>query len=232
MTSATIHTTQSWLYRLDGRIKLLGLLGTLCLVSSAPPDRIWALPAQATLLGGLMASARLPTRSLLRLLPASAAFGAAAALGWILGAPALPAASAAGRIVLSIFAFAAFTLTTPFPQIATALRWMRMPAYLITILWLAERYVHLLEEEAMRMLRASAARAARPFRWRAPRVYTQMSLVLVERALNRSEKVALALVSRGFSGEFPGPPLRPIQARQLAGVAVWLIVFALVTWKC
>lgn len=220
----------SGLHRLDPRLKIIGVLITIGIIAASPPRHTLSFCAQALMLGCLPVWARIPFRALQRPLLASAVFGALAAAGCLIGAPMLPTLLAAGRLALSIFAFAIFLCITPFPHIAASLQWMKVPSVFVTVLFLAERYVHILENEAGRMIRAARARAPYPLKWRAPRVYAHISMGLLARALDRSEEVALALVSRGFTGEFPHPPLPRVRPQEGIGLVGWVTLFGAVTW--
>lgn len=221
----------NWLRRLDARVKLIGVLGTILIFAVTPTRHVRALAADAALLGILAGCARLSFRNFARSLLASGTFAGAALLGCLFGAPVLPTAATAARLSLCTVAFELFTSTTPFPQIAASLRFIRVPPSAVTVLLLAERYVHVLGEEAQRMLRALRARAPSPLGCAAPRIYAHIASALILRTVDRSERVALALVSRGFCGEFPSPPSEPAGALQWAGVAGWISTLAILMQK-
>ena len=99
--------------------------------------------------------------------------------------------------------------TTPFPDLMHALRHLRVPAALITIISFMYRYLYVLADEAGRLLRARAARSARPaggagggaLLWRA-RTAGNMVGQLLLRSLERSERVYHAMAARGYRGHF------------------------------
>lgn len=97
---------------------------------------------------------------------------------------------------------------TEFPKIVHALAHLRVPAILTTIISFLYRYLFVLVDEVMRMLRARQARsAATPgFRsggsvgWRA-RIAGHMAGQLFLRSYERSDRIYNAMLSRGYKGE-------------------------------
>lgn len=116
--------------------------------------------------------------------------------------------SIVGRSLLSVMAVVLLTATTPFPDIAHALRHLRVPAPLVATVAFAYRYLFVLTDEALRMLRARQARSARlPGRraggtvlWRG-RVAGHMAGQLFLRSLERADRVHQAMVARGYRGQ-------------------------------
>jgi cobalt/nickel transport system permease protein len=101
------------------------------------------------------------------------------------------------------------TATTQFPDLMHALRHLRLPQILVAVISFMYRYLFVLADEAMRLLRARDARSARlPSRksggsvwWRA-RVAGNMVGQLFLRSYERSERVYNAMVARGYRGHF------------------------------
>lgn len=123
--------------------------------------------------------------------------------------------------------------TTPFPDLMHALRHLRVPAVLITIISFMYRYLYVLTDEAGRLLRARAARSARPaagegggsLLWRA-RTAGNMVGQLLLRSVERSERVYHAMAARGYRGHFLTMNPHVMGARdRLAFVvaSVWLV---------
>ncbi|MBT3669578.1 MAG: cobalt ECF transporter T component CbiQ [Chloroflexi bacterium] len=112
------------------------------------------------------------------------------------------------RSWLSVQVAILLTATTTFPDIAHSLRHLHFPKILISILSFMYRYLFVLSEEAQRLLKARAARAARipkekarSFLWQA-KVAGNMVGQLFVRSLERSERVYSAMQARGFRGQF------------------------------
>lgn len=112
------------------------------------------------------------------------------------------------RSWLSVQMAILLTATTPFADLAHALRHLRVPGVIVSIISLMYRYLFVLVEEAQRLLRARAARsAALPGRstggsvaWRAT-VAGRMAGQLFVRSLDRSDRVYQAMVARGYRGQ-------------------------------
>jgi cobalt/nickel transport system permease protein len=99
------------------------------------------------------------------------------------------------------------TAVTQFPDILHALRHLRVPHILIAILSFMYRYLFVLADEAMRLLRAREARSARPMGgggggsliWRA-KVAGGMAGQLFLRSFERSDRVYNGMLARGYRG--------------------------------
>lgn len=100
------------------------------------------------------------------------------------------------------------TMTTQIPDILHALRHLKVPALLVSIIAFMYRYLFVLADEAQRLLRARTSRSAtlpglKPGRsvwWRA-RVAGYMVGQLFIRSFERSERVYQAMLARGYRGE-------------------------------
>jgi len=97
---------------------------------------------------------------------------------------------------------------TEFPKVVHALRHLRVPAVLTVIISFLYRYLFVLADEVMRLLRAREARSAHAagkggggsVLWRA-RVTGNMAGQLFLRSYERSDRVYNAMLSRGYKGE-------------------------------
>lgn len=102
------------------------------------------------------------------------------------------------------------TVTT-FPALLWALRALRIPPPLIAIVSLLYRYLFVLYEEAMRLMRARAARSATAdgvasggsLIWRG-QVAGRMAGSLMLRSFERSERIYNAMLARGYQGQLLG----------------------------
>lgn len=114
---------------------------------------------------------------------------------------------------------------TPFSDTVAALRALRAPALLTSVLALVFRYLAVLLDEGRRIERARDARTLqRPSLRRLPsqtRVAGSMLGSLFLRSYGRSERVYQAMLARGFAGDFPSlSPLRWTRRDSLMA-AVW-----------
>jgi cobalt/nickel transport system permease protein len=99
--------------------------------------------------------------------------------------------------------------TTQFPDLMHALRHLRVPPLLVAIISFMYRYLFVLADEALRLLRARDSRSAslpgyksgRTVAWRA-RIAGNMAGQLFVRSFERSDKVYNAMVARGYTGHF------------------------------
>jgi len=146
---------------------------------------------------------------------------------------------------ISVQAAILLASSTPFPDLLVAMRAVRLPKLLVAIFGLMWRYLFVLVDEVLRLRRARAARSGASERpglktggslvWRA-RVTGGMAGNLFIRALERSDRIYMAMVSRGYDGEvrtLPLPRLGPPQWITLAGglaVLFFLLLFAVLFW--
>lgn len=111
------------------------------------------------------------------------------------------------RSWLSVQAAILLTATTQFPDLIHALRHLRVPQVLVAIVSFMYRYLFVLSDETLRLLRARDARSARlpggagggSVVWRA-RVAGNLAGQLFLRSYERSERVYSAMVARGYNG--------------------------------
>ena len=128
--------------------------------------------------------------------------------------------------------------STPFPALLAALRALKVPRLLVSIVGLMWRYLFVLVDEALRLLRARESRSAYPpepvgrrvggsLVWRA-RVAGGMVGNLFLRAFDRADRIYAAMLSRGYDGEtriLPLPPLRALEwGVLLAGLGVLVLL--------
>lgn len=113
------------------------------------------------------------------------------------------------RSWLSVQMAILLTATTQFSDLMHALRHLRVPQLLVAVISFTYRYLFVLADEAMRLLRARQARSARPaggggggtLLWRA-RVAGHMVGQLFLRSYERSDRVYNAMLARGYQGHF------------------------------
>lgn len=149
------------------------------------------------------------------------------------------AATVMAKSWLSVQAMMALIATTHFSELLIALAALRLPPVLIMILGMAYRYLFILQEEALRMLRARDSRSAslpnrragRSLLWRAT-ITGRMVGTLFIRAYDRSERIYAAMLARGYDGQpitASQPPLQRTAYLALFGggiIYVSLIVIA------
>lgn len=112
------------------------------------------------------------------------------------------------RSWLSVQMAILLTATTQFPDLMHALRHLRVPTLIIAIVSFMYRYLFVLSDEVLRLLRARESRSARPagsggggtLAWRA-RVAGNMAGQLFLRSYERSDRVFSAMLARGYDGQ-------------------------------
>lgn len=232
------HHGDSYVHRADARVKLV-LAVLFILVSALTPTGVWAvyllllsLVWAAALISGLGIRFLLK-RSLLALPFVLAAVPLLVSVDGIplvtgsLG-PVTLTISQAGlqrfasvllRSWISVQAAILLAATTPFPQLLVAMRALRMPRLLVAIVGLMWRYLFVIVDEALRLMRARTARSGYPeqsgtrvggsLAWRA-RVTGGMAGNLLLRSFDRSDRIYHAMLARGYDGEVRTLPLPPI----------------------
>ncbi len=134
---------------------------------------------------------------------------------------------------LSVQVALLLAFTTPFHDLVDALRELRLPRILVSIISFMYRYLAVLTDEGSRMLRARDARSALgegrgggSIRWRAT-VTGRMVGSLFLRAYERSERIYAAMQARGFEGEFRHLRTRSLARVEIVGLALVLALFVL-----
>jgi cobalt/nickel transport system permease protein len=128
------------------------------------------------------------------------------------------------RTWLAVQAAIWMTTVTRFPDLLWSLGALRMPKSLVAVIGFMYRYLFVMADEALRMLRARSARAPRAPDGRRPSVVWQGRVAgamvgsLFLRALDRSERIYAAMLSRGYDGH-----MRTMQRFQMGSVD-WMIL--------
>ena len=130
---------------------------------------------------------------------------------------------------LSLQAAILMSSTMPFPDLLLAMRSVKVPRLLVAIVGLMWRYLFVLADEGLRLIRARAARSGQSDQsglksggsilWRA-HVTGGMAGNLFLRGFERSDRIYMAMLSRGYDGEVRAMPLPPV------GLAGWLTLSA------
>jgi len=130
--------------------------------------------------------------------------------------------SIAAKSWLSVQMAIVLAATTPFPELLLAMRAVKIPRLIVAIVGLMWRYLFVLADEAVRLIRAREARSGHPdppgarvggsVFWRA-RVTGGMAGNLFLRSFDRADRIYAAMASRGYDGEvrtLPLPPVTPV----------------------
>ncbi|PKN06285.1 MAG: cobalt ECF transporter T component CbiQ [Deltaproteobacteria bacterium HGW-Deltaproteobacteria-7] len=113
--------------------------------------------------------------------------------------------------------------TTSFPNVCHALRQLGLPSLFVSQLLFLYRYIFVLMEETMRIVRARNMRSYEK-RGHGIRVFVRIIGILFLRTVERAERIYFAMLSRGFQGDMP--TLKRFHfSRGDLGFAVFFIVF-------
>jgi cobalt/nickel transport system permease protein len=201
------------LHHLDPRAKTLATLGFAVAVAVTPAAAPLRLAAFAAVLLLSAVAGRLPLGFLVRRLVWVLPFAAlpAALLPFTAGAggtatfhaPTAHGLAVAGAMVAKALLCAGATLvlvaTTPMSDLLQALRFLRLPATLVSVVGLLYRYLFVLVDESERMQRARAARGGRGLG--GARGGAALLGTLFLRAHERAVGVHRAMLARGLAGE-------------------------------
>jgi cobalt/nickel transport system permease protein len=221
------HHTESFLHRLDPRVKVLGTVGIILSVVLLPDGAwaafgvTWAFILSLNLLSGLGPGYTLK-RSFIALpfalvavtaifnVPGETLFqwhiGPWVLVGTIEGV--IRFISIVVRSWLSVQVAILLVAVTRFPDLIHALEHLRIPVVLTTIVAFLYRYLFVLTDEVFRLLRARDARSASlpgtkksggTVFWRA-RIAGNMAGQLFLRSYERSDRIYNAMMSRGYTG--------------------------------
>ncbi|MCL5269714.1 MAG: cobalt ECF transporter T component CbiQ [bacterium] len=131
------------------------------------------------------------------------------------------------RFGLTLLAALILIATTGFNAVCLALTRLRVPRVLTVQLMLLYRYIFVLTGEGARMVRAWSLRAVSERRMPS-RIFSSLAGQLLLRALDRAQRIHMAMLSRGFEGEIR--PIRPLRlgAADAAFALAWTGFFVLV----
>jgi cobalt/nickel transport system permease protein len=146
---------------------------------------------------------------------------------------------------LSVQAAIVMASSTPFPELLQAMRAVGIPRLLVGMFGMMWRYLFVLVDEVLRLMRARAARSGQvdgtghksggSVFWRA-RVTGGMAGNLFLRAFERSDRIYAAMLSRGYDGEVRLLPLPSMtgatRTALLVGMALLglLLCFGILFW--
>ena len=133
--------------------------------------------------------------------------------------------------------------TTRVPDLLAAMRALRVPRLLVAIIGLMWRYLFVMVDEALRLMRARESRSSESdtpnlhpggkLTWRA-QVTGGMAGSLFLRSIERSDRIYMAMLARGYDGEvrsLPHPGIRPGEwAVLIIGLALMALLLLAGFW--
>jgi cobalt/nickel transport system permease protein len=154
---------------------------------------------------------------------AAVIFGISLSAGWI------SFLSILLKFALTVSTALLLIATTSFPGVCHALRRLGFPALFVSQLLFLYRYLFVLMEEAMRIVRA---REMRSFGTRSTgiKVFVRLIGVLFLRTVERAERIYYAMLSRGFQGDIPSLKRSRIAFRDLAFMVLTIAFLAVLRY--
>lgn len=231
----TLHYRgHSPVHRMPANVKILALLGFVLAVVASPRELIWPYPVHLVLVLAVVAKARVPVAYLLKRLaidipfvflavlmpfvatgPTTTFLGLTVSQSGLWGAWALLA-----KGTLSVLAALTLAATTEARDLLAGLRRLRLPQQLVEIMGFMIRYIDVIAEQWHRM---QIARASRGFRATSPAAWRVLSSslgTLFIRSYERGERVHLAMLSRGYTGNMPIYDAMPARLSQWISAAI------------
>lgn len=206
---SSVAAPQSALARMDPLAKLCAVVGTIVVISTFPSGLGWHCPAVLGLLCCVAALSAVPARYLLGRFLASTPFIAMAAVMPI--ASAVPggtglALAVAWKAYSAILLLSLLVATTSVADLVGSLRRLGAPRGLALTATLMHRYLSVLLEEWRRIARARDCRTGGRVAAGRTRLWANQAAMVFLRGWDRADRVAHAMLARGFRGEFPRQP--------------------------
>jgi cobalt/nickel transport system permease protein len=192
---------RSPVHSMDATVKLIAwaILVVALVVCPAP----YALPTFAVLAGLLWGLARLPLgMAVHRLLHLAPFLGVIALSALFRGNGGLLFLALTAKAALAVLLTLVLISTTRFTRILEALKRLRVPGLLVSLLSFMYRYTFVLEDQFLRARRAAEARSVRPARWKMRlKVLSHILGAVLIRTYERAERIYLAMCARGYRHE-------------------------------
>jgi cobalt/nickel transport system permease protein len=224
-------------HALPAQCKLVALLAFVLIVVATPRTAYWAFGGYALLLLAVTVAARIrPTFVLKRLVVETPVVVFAILLPFIATGPRtellgflpvsehglLGAWNVLAKATLGVVASILLGATTDQRELLAGLERLRMPKLLVQIASFMVRYVEVITDQLRRM---RVARLSRGFEARSVRSWPVLAKsvgALFIRSYERGERVHLAMLSRGYTGQLPATGNQPV-----AGAQAWTAAAAL-----
>lgn len=126
--------------------------------------------------------------------------------------------------ILTTAAALSLIATTGLPRLGVAMRRLGFPEILVLQLMLMGRYITLLLEEGSRILAAWHLRAPGQ-KGLSPAVWGPLMGQWLMRTLDRSHRIYQAMKLRGFTGQYPLAPLKPLNSKDWFFLLFWTVYF-------
>lgn len=128
--------------------------------------------------------------------------------------------------VLSVTAAFLLAATTRIEDLCGALRRIRIPSVMVTLILLTYRYIAVMTEEVSVMTDAYHLRAPRQ-KGIAREAWGSFTGQLILRSMDRAKELYASMLLRGYDGEFPQSQRTCLAAKDIAYMIFWITVFIL-----
>ncbi|MEZ0072959.1 cobalt ECF transporter T component CbiQ [Planotetraspora sp. GP83] len=221
-------------HRLPPQCKLLAAAGFAVAVVATPRESFWAFGVYASLLAGVAVAAHVPAAFILRRMVIEVPFVLFAVaipiiglgervdvLGVSLSLEGLWAAwNVLAKATLGVIASILLAATTEPRMMLLGAERLRLPRLLVQIATFMLRYMDVILDQMRRMRIARESRGFVPRDIRQAPVLAKSAGALFIRSYERGERVHLAMLSRGYTGEMPMIRELPASARQWGAAAL------------
>ncbi|NOX20034.1 MAG: cobalt ECF transporter T component CbiQ [Nitrospirae bacterium] len=231
---------KSFIHRLDPRIKTIVTLTFVVTVVSFPQKELSGLLSFFIYPVFIIALAEIPLGFILKKLvivspfvlmvaifnpfldktPVMELYGITITTGWI------SFLSIIVKFILTISAALLLIATTSFVGICEGLSRMRVPEVFVVQLMLLYRYIFVLVEEALRMVRARDSRSFGK-KGRGIKTFINLAGILLVRTIHRADRIYSAMLSRGYSGTIPQKRTHRIRTKEVFYLIIWVGLFIL-----
>jgi len=136
----------------------------------------------------------------------------------------------AARIIGAVAVVNTLVWTTPFTELMAALSWLRLPRAFTEISLFAWRYLFLIFDDARVIYGAQKNRLGYSGYRRGIRSFGTLAGTLVIKAFDNSRNVTTAMVQRGYNGDMPMLRHKPFRRTEVAVSLAFLVCMGML-WK-
>lgn len=238
---------RSPIHSMDARLKLVSAFLAIFIMVSEKPGTVSPFAAYGSLLLLLFFLSRLPLLFVLRRLLYLSPFMLMAAVFYPLShglSGAVPVSASTQQVLpvaVSIFLKALFSVsvlvllisTAKFNTLLEAMRKLRLPRLIGILSALMYRYVFIFWDESLRTNLARNSRTGGKAGMNRFRTYASQLAMIFLRSWHRSRIVYNAMLSRGFTGEYPNMEAQPLRRTDALFAGLLIITFLfirIVSW--
>ena len=212
-----LHPGSSVVHRLGPQTKLVASVAFVLAVVATPREQVWAFGVHALLLIAVAATARIPAGLIGRrmlvetpfvlfavLMPFLVPGDPVHVLGLTVSDEGLWSAwNVLAKATLGVVCSILLAATTPLRELLLGLERLHMPALIVQIMSFMIRYTDVIADEMRRMRIARESRGFVARDLRQLRDVARSAGALFIRTYERGERVHLAMLSRGYTGQLP-----------------------------